>query len=86
MESSFNCIGILKMEWAVIQFNNRVAAIPDDARAICSLFAIFILASNELIKKVCPVPAGHLVKTIFHLRYLHFVRFCYKLFFVHHSI
>ena len=34
------------MEWAVIQFNNRVDAILDDATAICSLFAIFILASN----------------------------------------
>ena len=83
MGSSFNCIGILKMEWAVIQFNNIVAAMPYDATAICSLFAIFILASNKLIKKVFPV---HLGKTIFHLRYLHFVRFCYKLFFVHHSI
>ena len=58
MESSFNCIEILKMEWAVLQFNNRVAAIPDDDTAICSLFAIFILASNTLIKKVFPVPAG----------------------------
>ena len=38
MESSFNCIGILKMEWAVLQFNNRVSAIPDDATAICYLF------------------------------------------------
>ena len=47
MESSFNCIGILKMEWYVLQFNNRVAAIHDDATAICSLFAIFILASNK---------------------------------------
>ena len=46
------------MEWAVIQFNNRVAAIPDDDTAICSLFAIFILAGNKLIKKVFPVPAG----------------------------
>ena len=58
MESSFNCIGILKMEWAVLQFNNRVAAIPDDTTAICFLFAIFILASNKLIKQVFPVPAG----------------------------
>ena len=58
MESSFNCIGILKMERAVLQFNNIVSAIPDDATAICSLFAIFILASNKLIKKVFPVPAG----------------------------
>ena len=58
MESSFNCIGILKMEWDVLQFNNRVAAIPDDATVICSLFAILILASNKLIKKVFPVPAG----------------------------
>ena len=40
MESSFNCIGILKMEWAVLQFNDRVAAIPDDATAMCYLFAI----------------------------------------------
>ena len=40
MESSFNCIGILKMEWDVLQFNDRVAAIPDDATAICYLFAI----------------------------------------------
>ena len=32
MESSFNCIGILKMELAVPKFNNRVAAIPDDDR------------------------------------------------------
>ena len=38
MESSFNCIGILKMEWAVLQFTNIVAAIPDDDTAICSLF------------------------------------------------
>ena len=45
------------MEWAVLQFNNRVAAIPDDATAICSLFAIFNLASNKLINKVFPVPA-----------------------------
>ena len=45
------------MEWAVIQFNNRVDAILDDATAICSLFAIFILASNKLIKKVFPVLA-----------------------------
>ena len=45
------------MEWAVIQFNNRVDAIIDDATAICSLFAIFILASNKLIKKVFPVLA-----------------------------
>ena len=58
MGSSFNCIGILKMEWAVLQFNNIVAAIPYDATAICSLFAILILASNKLIKKVFPVPAG----------------------------
>ena len=58
MESSFNCIGILKMEWTVPQFNNRVAAIPDDVTAICSLFAIFILAFNTLINKVFPVPAG----------------------------
>ena len=58
MESSFNCIGILKIEWAIIQLNNKVAAIPDDATSICSLFAIFILASNKLIKKVFPVPAG----------------------------
>ena len=46
------------MEWTVLPFNNIVAAIPDDAMAICSLFSIFILASNTLIKKVCPVPAG----------------------------
>ena len=45
------------MEWAVIQFNNRVDAVLDDATAICSLFAIFILASNKLIKKVFPVLA-----------------------------
>ena len=45
------------MEWAIIQFNNRVDAILDDATAICSLFAIFILASNKLIKKVFPVLA-----------------------------
>ena len=45
------------MEWAVIQFNNRVDAILDDATAICSLFAIFILASNKLIKKLFPVLA-----------------------------
>ena len=45
------------MEWAVIQFNNSVDAILDDATAICSLFAIFILASNKLIKKVFPVLA-----------------------------
>ena len=45
------------MEWAVIQSNNRVGAILDDATAICSLFAIFILASNKLIKKVFPVLA-----------------------------
>ena len=45
------------MEWAVIQFNNRVDAILDDATAICPLFAIFILASNKLIKKVFPVLA-----------------------------
>ena len=45
------------MEWAVIQFNNRVDAILDDATVICSLFAIFILASNKLIKKVFPVLA-----------------------------
>ena len=65
MESSFNCIGILKMEWAVLQFNNRVATIPDVATAICSLFAIFILASNKLIKKVCPVPVGAFRKNNF---------------------
>ena len=58
MESSFNCIGILKMEWTVLQFNNRVAAIPDNTMEICSLFTIFILASNKLIKKVFPVQAG----------------------------
>ena len=40
MESSFNCIGILNMEWAVLQFNNRAAAIPDDATAIYYLFVI----------------------------------------------
>ena len=38
MESSFNCIGILKMEWAVLQFNNRVAAIPDDATKFLKIF------------------------------------------------
>ena len=80
MESSFNYIGILTIEWVVLQFNNRVAAIPDDATAICSLFAIFI--NQKINQKNFPV----LGKTIFHLRYLHFVRFCYKLFFVHHSI
>ena len=58
MDYSFNCIGILKMEWAVLQFKNRVAVIPDDTTAICYLFAIFILASNKLIKKIFPVPAG----------------------------
>ena len=58
MGSSFNCIGILKMEWAVLQFNNIVAAIPYDATAICSLFTILILAINKLINKVFPVPAG----------------------------
>ena len=58
MESSFNCIRILKMEWAVLQFNNRVAATSDDATAICFLFDIFILVFNKLIKKVFPVPAG----------------------------
>ena len=46
------------MELAVQQFNNRDAAIRDDATEICSLFAIFILASNKLIKKVFLVPAG----------------------------
>ena len=50
MEYSFNCIGILKMEWALLLFKNRVAANPDDTTAICYLFAIFILASNKLIK------------------------------------
>ena len=65
MESSFNCIGILKMEWAVLQINNRVATIPDDATAICSLFAIFILARNKLIKNVFPVPAGESSKNNF---------------------
>ena len=59
MESSFNCIGILKIVSAVLQFNNIVAAIPYDATAICYLFAIFILASNKFIKKVFPVPAGN---------------------------
>ena len=58
MESSFNCIGIIKIEWAVIQFNNRVAAIPDNSTAIYSLFVIYILASNKLINKVFPIPAG----------------------------
>ena len=74
------------MEWAVIQFNNIVDAILDDATAICSLFAIFILASNKLIKKCFQFLLGYLGKTIFHLRYLYFVRFCYIIFFVHHSI
>ena len=64
MESSFNCIGILTMEWAVLQFNNIVAAIPYDATAICSLFSIFNLACNKLIKKVFPVPTGASGKTM----------------------
>ena len=56
MKSSFNCIGILKMN--VLQFNNIVSAIPDNYTAIYSLFVIYILASNKLIKKVFPIPAG----------------------------
>ena len=55
MKSSFNCIGILKMN--VLQFNNIVSAIPDNSTAIYSLFVIYILASNKLIKKVFPVLA-----------------------------
>ena len=56
MKSSFNCIGILKMN--VLQFNNIVSAIPDNSTAIYSLFVIYILASNKLITKVFPIPAG----------------------------
>ena len=55
MKSSFNCIGILKMN--VLQLNNIVSAIPDNSTAIYSLFVIYILASNKLIKKVFPVLA-----------------------------
>ena len=40
------------------------------------------LTSNKLIKNVFPVPAGASRKKIVHLRYLHLVRFFYKLFFV----
>ena len=53
------------MEWTVLPFNNIVAAIPNEATAICSLFAIFILARNKLIKKVCSVPAGASLKNNF---------------------
>ena len=53
MKSSFNCIGILKMN--VLQFNNIVSAIPDNSTAIYSLFVIYILASNKLITKVFPI-------------------------------